>query len=380
MKKLTAVLMLSIGMLGATVARAEEPIKIGAVYALTGPVAPYGVAQQKGLQMRVDAMNAKGGLKGRQVKIIFYDSEANSNKAVQLLRRAIESDKVDIIVGPSTSGESLLAIPIANSAKVPIITHSGANAVVNPATPYVFQTSQYDRVSVPVILAEFQRLGYKKVAVLSATDAFGQSGLAVIKEFAPKYGLTLAATEEFDRQDTDMTAQVLRARQSNADVMLIWSTFPAPAIILRNAKAVGYSKPIYNSYAMATQDFIKQAGAAAENTYVMSAGILLPEAVPDSNPSKKSIMADYKAYMDKYKEAPNPSAQHALDAAAIIEAAAAKIDGPITRQSLRDAIEKTDLHGDNGYFKFSPTQHGVSTQDAPIVFLKVVGGKYTAQH
>ncbi|MFX4967315.1 ABC transporter substrate-binding protein, partial [Acinetobacter baumannii] len=86
----------------------------------------------------------------------------------------------------------------------------------------------------PVVLKEFQKKGFKKIALLTSTDGFGQSGLVLFKEMVPKYGMTLV-NEQFDRQDTDMTAQVLRARQANADVLMIWSTFPAPAIILRNA-------------------------------------------------------------------------------------------------------------------------------------------------
>jgi branched-chain amino acid transport system substrate-binding protein len=158
------------GLLLPQAALAEESLKIGAVYALTGPVAPYGVAQQKAIQLRVDAINARGGLKGRKIDVTFYDTEGNSNKAVQLVRKAIDSDKVDIIVGPSTSGESLLAGPIANEAKVPLIAHSGSQAVVEPAKPYVFQTAQYDKVAAPVVFQEFQRLGYHKVALLSSTD------------------------------------------------------------------------------------------------------------------------------------------------------------------------------------------------------------------
>jgi branched-chain amino acid transport system substrate-binding protein len=175
-----------------------------------------------------------------------------------------------------------------------------------------------------------------------------------------------------------MTAQVLRARQSNADVMLIWSTFPAPAIILRNAKAVGFTKPIYNSFAMAAPDFLNQAGANAEGTFVMSAALLLPEALSETSPAKKVVMEEYNEYFARYKEAPTPSAQHALDAMTIIESAVNRIEGPATRQTLRDAIETTDLYGANGLFRFSPTVHGVSSENAPIVFLLVKNGKFTA--
>jgi branched-chain amino acid transport system substrate-binding protein len=358
-------------------ALAQDAFKIGAVYSLTGPIAPYGVPQQKGLQLKVDELNARGGLKGRKVEILFYDSEGNGNRAVQLVRKAVETDKVDIIIGPSSTGESLAVSPIANSLKVPMITHSGALSVVEPATPYVFQTAQYDRVFMPVVLKEFQRLGYKKVALLSSTDGYGQSGSALIKEMAPRFGITIVE-EQFDRQDTDMTAQVLRAKASNADVMFIYSTFPAPAVILRNAKATGYDKPIYNSAAMAAVDFIKQAGATAENTYVVSAAMMLPKALPAGHPSQQVVNKDYEAYLAKYKEAPNPSAQHAMDAVDILEAAVKTIDGPITRQALRDAIEKVDIYGANGLFKFSPTAHGVSVDNPPIVFLKIVNGAFTA--
>ncbi|MBN8751512.1 MAG: ABC transporter substrate-binding protein, partial [Variovorax sp.] len=273
----------------------QPPVKIAAVYAITGPVAPYGVPQQKAVQMRAEQINERGGWKGRKVEVIFYDTEGNGNKAVQLVRKAIETDKVDLILGPSTTGEALAVAPIANSSQVPMITHSGAQSVVDPATPYVFQTAQYDRVGVPVVLKEFQKKGFKKIALLSSTDGFGQSGLTLFKEMTPKYGMTLV-NEQLDRQDTDMTAQVLRAKQSNADVLLVWSTFPAPAIILRNAKAMGYGKPIYNSFAMASQEFLKQSGPASENTFVMTAAMLMPAALPDSHPNKSVIMKDYNTF------------------------------------------------------------------------------------
>lgn len=357
---------------------AQQPVKIAAVYAITGPVAPYGVPQQKAVQMRAEQINERGGWKGRKVEVIFYDTEGNGNKAVQLVRKAIETDKVDLILGPSTTGEALAVAPIANSSRVPMITHSGAQSVVDPATPFVFQTAQYDRVGVPVVLKEFQKKGFKKIALLTSTDGFGQSGLVLFKEMVPKYGMTLV-NEQFDRQDTDMTAQVLRARQANADVLMIWSTFPAPAIILRNAKAMGYPKPIYNSFAMASQEFLKQSGASSENTFVMAAAMLLPAALPDAHPNKPVIMKDYVTFQTRFKEAPNPSAQHAMDAMTIVDAAVGKITGAIDRESLRDAIEKTELHGANGLFKFSPTVHGVSDEDPPIVFLKVMNNAFTPQ-
>jgi branched-chain amino acid transport system substrate-binding protein len=360
-------------------AHADDTVKIGAVYALTGPVAPYGIAQQKGLQLKADAINARGGVNGHKIQVIVYDTEGNGNKAVQMVRKAVESDKVQVIFGPSSTGEALAAGPIANSLKTPMIAHSGSLTVVDPATPYVFQTAQYDRVFVPSVLREFQRLGYKKVAMLHSTDGFGQSGSALMKEMAPKYGVTVVE-EQFDRQDSDMTPQILKAKNSGADVMFIYSTFPAPAVILRNAKALGYPKPIYNSAAVAALDFIKQAGDAGNGTFVSCAALMLPSALPDSNPSKAAVVRDYNEYMSKYKEAPIPSAQHAMDAMDIVEIALKKIKGPVTGQALRDEIEQVKFDGANGQFNFSPKQHGVGVDNPPVIFLKISNGKFVASN
>lgn len=357
---------------------AAEPVKVGLLYPLTGPVAPFGTGQQKAAQLWAEDVNRRGGLAGRPVELKFYDTEANGTKMVQFLRRMVESDQVDVVFGPSTSGEALLAVSVANEVKVPVLTHTTAYAVVNPVTPYMFQPFPTDRLFVPKVLEEFKRLGYKNIGLLSATDGFGQSGSSNFKELVSKWGMTLSH-EEFDRQDTDMTPQLLRVRQKGADVLVVWGTFPSPPIIMRNAKAIGFNKPIYNSYAMTNKNFITQSGGAAEGSYVISMPLLNPSSVNKDDPARKVNEKAYQDFVAKYKEAPVGSASPVFDSGLILESAVKLIKGSINRQSLRDAIEQTAVVGTNGTFRFSPANHsGLDEKGLTVVFVKIRGDEWVA--
>ena len=255
-------------------ASAQETIRIGAVYSLTGAGSFLGVPEERGLRMKVDEINKAGGINGKKVELVIYDTEGNTTKAAQLARRLIDSDNVLAVVGPSSSGESLLVAPIANESKVPLIAHAGTEKMTNPVTPWVFNTPPTDRIVAEHLLAIFKKRNLSQIGLMTAADGFGQSGANVVKELAPKHGITIVRHEEFNRQDPDITAQVLKVKDSPAQAMLIWSAFPAPTIILKSAKAAGFNRPIYNSFAAASKDLIVQAGAAAENTYVSSMRLL----------------------------------------------------------------------------------------------------------
>jgi branched-chain amino acid transport system substrate-binding protein len=227
------------------------------------------------------------------------------------------------------------------------------------------------------MLGYFKQHGLATIGLLSSADGFGQTGANMIAELAPSYGITINAKEEFGPRDTDMTAQVLKIRDSGADAMLIWSVNPGPTIILRNAKAVGYNKPIFNSYGGATQQLITQAGDAAEGTYVSSMRLLAPEAVPTNDPIHDIVNKIATDYQKKFGEAAPTFAAHTYDAMLIIDAAVKKIKGPITRDAIADAIPTVELPGGNGYFRFSATDHnGIDESSKPMVMMRVKNGSW----
>lgn len=357
-------------------ALAQDTLKVGAVYSTSGASSFLGVPEERGLRLKVDEINKAGGINGRKVELVVYDTEGNTTKAAQQVRRLIDSDNVQVIVGPSSSGESLLVGPIANESKVPMITHAGTEKMTSPVTPWVFNTPPTDRIVAAHMLSVFKKRGITKLGLMSSADGFGQSGANVVKEQAAAYGVEIVRAEEFNRQDPDITAQILRVKESTAQAMLIWSAFPAPTIIVKNAQAVGYTKPIYNSFAAASKDLIVQVGAAAEGTYVSSMRLLAPDTLKADDPMRpviNKIVADYKA---KYNEMPATFVAHSYDAMSIIEAAAKKITGPVTRENLRAAMETVTVPGGNGIFKLTPTAHGLDPQSQSMVMMVVKNGAW----
>lgn len=359
-------------------AAAQEPIKIGAIYSTSGPGAFLGVPEERGLRLKADEINKAGGINGRKVELVVYDTEGNTTKAAQLARRLIDSDGVLAIVGPSSSGESLQVLPIANESKIPLIAHAGTEKMTSPITPWVFNTPPTDRVVAAHLLGVFKKRGIRQIALLSAADGFGQSGANVIKELASQYGVTIARHEEFNRTDSDMTAQVLRAKESPAQAMLVWSAFPAPTIIAKNAAAVGYGKPMYNSFAAASKDLLTQAGPAAEGSFVSSMRLLAPETLKADDPVRGAVQKLYQDYRAKYNEAPATFAAHSHDALSLIEAAAKKVTGPLTREKLRAALETVTVTGGNGIYRLSPASHGLDPDSNAMVLLVAKGGQWVA--
>lgn len=374
-----ATLMVPAGLLlGSASGHAQDALKVGAVYATSGSASFLGVPEERGLRMKIDEINKAGGIAGKKVELVVYDTEGNTTKAAQLARRLIDSDNVHVILGPSSSGESLLVGPIANEAKVPLISHAGTEKMTVPVTPWVFNTPPTDRIVAAHLLDIFKKRALNRIGLMSSADGFGQSGANVLKEIAGQYGVQIVRHEEFNRQDPDITAQVLRIKDSNAQAILIWSAFPAPTIIVKNAVAAGFNKPIYNSFAAASKDLIVQAGAAAEGTYVSSMRLLAPDTLKAADPMRpviQKIVADYKA---RYNEAPATFVAHSYDAMSIVEAAAKKISGPITREKLRAAMETVTVVGGNGIFRLSPTAHGLDPSSQSMVLMVVKNGEWKA--
>ena len=356
-----------------------QPVRIGAVYSISGPGSFLGAPEDKVLRALADEANKKGGINGHKIELVVYDTEGNTGKAAQQFRRLATSDDVQVVFGPSSSGESLAVKDLANELKVPTLMHGGAEAITKPTMPYVFNTPPTDRISISGLLAHMKKMGITSVAMLSAADGFGQSGKNILNELAPQFGIKVVAQEEFNRTDADMTAQVLKAKSANPEAMLIWSALPAPVVILRAAQSAGFNKPIFTSYGAGTNDLVAQAGGAAEGLYLYSLRMLAPDSVPASDPAKAAITQLNDTYMAYYKVPAPVYAQHAYDAFIILEKALQTIKGPVTRDAIRDALEKVEISGTNGYFRITPQNHsGLDATSRSFVMLRSVKNKWVA--
>ena len=359
-------------------AQAQDKVKIGVLLALSGPASFLGEPEEKSFKLLADQKNAQGGVAGRKIEYVIYDTEGNGTKAVQQFRRLVDSDKVDVVLGPNTTAEALLIKPLATELQVPQLSFSGGEEVTVPPSPWVFQPVPNNRIVARHILGYMQKQGLKRVALLTATDAFGQGGANTVKQLLSSFGMTLAAAEEFGTRDTDMTPQILKIKTANPDALIVWSVNPGPSIVMRNAKAVGFDKPVFNSNGVASPQFIEQTAGAAEGSYVSSTRLVAPGSLPASDPSKvivTKLAADYKA---RWGKEPATFATIPYDALLILETALKNVQGPVSRKAMRDALQNVTLTGGHGAYRFSPDNHmGLDDKSQAMVMLRIVNGKFT---
>jgi len=367
----------ALSLTGRAHAQANE-IRIGYLGATSGPAAFIGATARNAFDMLVEQYNAKGGMSGKKIVPLAYDTEGNSTVASQQFRRLAESDRADVIIGPNTTGEALVTRTIAEELKIAMISMTGTEAIVVPPTPHVFKVAPTDRAVSRHMLQFAKSKGWNNIGIITSADGFGQAGATYLKDNAQKMDIKIVLAEEFGPRDTDMTPQVLRLRRANVDAMLIWSVNPGPTIILRNAAAAGFNKPIVNSFGVASLQLLDQAGRTAENTYVSSMRLLVPDQLPATDPLQPVVSkfaADYRA---RFNVPVTTFSGHAYDSLKLIELAVAKINGAITREAITAAITSgIDFPGCNGVMKYSATNHGGQDDNfSPMVMVQVKNGKF----
>ena len=349
-------------------------IKIGAILAETGPAAFLGGPEVRSLNMLVDEINAKGGIKGTTIELIVKDSASSPEKAVSFAKQLIEEDKVFAIIGPSTSGESLSIKKIAEDGKTILISCSAADAIVTPATPHVFKTAPSDSYAAQQIYTAMQKKGIKKIAVLSANDGFGKSGKEQLAKIAANFGITIVAEEVYDKGATDLSAIVAKLK-ANAEIQAVvnWSIVPGQSILAKNIRQAGWEVPIYQSHGFANIKYAEAAGAAAEGIIFPASRMLVADSLP-AGPQKDFLLKYRNSYESKFNEKVSTFGGHTYDAMTILVKAIEAVG--TDREKVRAAIENIKgLIGTAGVFNFSPTDHGGLGLDA-FAMLTVKNGQF----
>jgi branched-chain amino acid transport system substrate-binding protein len=202
---------LLVGLFGS--AQAQEPIRIGAFLSVTGGASFLGDPEQKTLEMVVERINAQGGVLGRKLQLVSYDDGGDAEKARTFTKRLLEQDKVDVIVGGSTTGTTMAAVPLVEEAQVPFVSLAGAVVIIEPVKKWVFKTPHTDRMACEKIFADLQARKLSKLALISGAGGFDKSMRGECMKVAPKYGIEFVADETYGATDTDMTAQLTKIRE-----------------------------------------------------------------------------------------------------------------------------------------------------------------------
>ena len=363
--------------LGAIAASAADPIRIGSVLSVTGPAAFLGDPELKTLQMYVEDLNKKGGVLGRQLELVHYDDGSDANKANGFAKRLLDDDKVDVLVGGTTTGSTMSMVPLAEKSGTPFISLAGAVVIVEPVKKFVFKTPHTDRMAAEKVFEDMKKRGLTKVALLSETSGFGASGKKETEGVAAKYGITLVANETYGPKDTDMSPQLTKIKNTaGVQAVFVFGLGQGPALVTKNYKQLGITLPLYQSHGVASDEFLKLAGPAAEGVRLPSPAQLIPEKLAANDVQKPVVTAYEKAYKTQYKTDVSSFGGYAYDGL-MLAVDAIKRANSTDKTKVRDALEATKgFVGTSGTFNMSPTDH-MGLDLSSFRMLEVKGGGWT---
>jgi branched-chain amino acid transport system substrate-binding protein len=354
---------------------AKAPYKIGGLFSITGPNSFLGEPERNSMQLLAEQINAKGGINGRPLELVIYDDEGDEGKAVLNANKLIEKDKVLAIVGPSLTGTTMAVIPIVEKADVPLISCAAGVKITTPVKNWVFKTPQTDVMAVAKLYEFMKRQGIRKIALLSVSNAFGDSGREQLVEQATGAGLQVVGDEKFGASDADMTPQLTKMRGLNPEAIVCWGTNPGPAVVAKNMEQLGVKTLLCQSHGVASKKFIELAGPACDGIVLPTGKILVAKSLPDNDPQKLVLLKYISDYEAKYKSAVSGFGGYAWEGLDMIVLALQKAGAD--RAKIRDEIEKINGYvGISGIFRLSPQDHNGLSRDEAFVMVRIVNGDW----
>jgi branched-chain amino acid transport system substrate-binding protein len=349
-------------------AHAADPINIGSVMDLSGPVATLGQYAKRGADVAVKEINAAGGINGRPLELISLNSESKPDLAASLgLRVASRSDVLAIIGGNFGSTQYALGA-LAEKQKVPFVTPTGLVTDAQRTWSYCYFTLVDFSDVAKVMLDYARKKGYKRIGLMRLEREYGELGSKFLHKYAPDYGIEIVAEERGADGDRDFTAQLSKIRDAKPDFIVVWFANPGGSLVLKNAKQIGISTPMIAPVSMDSVATVKLAGPAAEGL-ILAAQIASGEALD----RQKAFVAGYAA---AFPETPKPNSFEAAgyDVVKIIAAALKTMKEPYTRESLRDAIGKLSYDGAGAIIRYSATKNDPMSDT--IVLTQIKGGEF----
>jgi branched-chain amino acid transport system substrate-binding protein len=367
---------------GSSVA-AEDTVKIGAFFDLSGPASFIGTPTKLVADMVVDKINKEGGVNGQPIELIVGDTEGDPAKAVNIAKKFIYKDKVAAIIGPTRTGTGMAVKKIIHAGKVPTFMTVGGDPVIMGGPKlgpfdWVFKSPQRSSVAVKRLYTYLKDKGLVKIALLTASDGFGKDGVRWLTRLAPEFGLEIVAQEAFGPKDTDMTAQLTNAKNAGPQAIVVWTIGPAGSIVSKNKAQLGIDLPLFQCHGLPDPKYIELAGKASEGDRMPATKLMIVDALSDTDPQKPVIQEFVRLYTDEYgyhKQFPiNTHSGYAWDAIMIV--ASAMKQAGTEADSLRAAIERTTGYvGISGVYNLTPEDHNGLDVDS-MVIVQVKDGKF----
>jgi len=382
-KPRSSLLALAAAALALAAGAARADINVGVTLSATGPAASLGIPEKNTIALLPKAVA------GQKINYIVLDDGSDTTKAVSNARKLITEDKVDVVLGSTTSPNSLAMIDVVAEAQVPMISMAASAKIVDPVDDkrrWVFKTPQNDIMMSLAIASHMKDRGVKTVGFIGFSDAYGEGWFNEFSKAAGAKGLSIVANERYARTDSSVTAQALKLVAAKPDAILVAASGTPAALPQITLKERGYAGLVYQTHGVANADFLRVGGKNVEGTFLPAGPVLVAAQLPATNPVKKSALD----YVTKYEAANGKGTvstfgAHAWDAGQLLAAAipvalkAAQPGTPQFRAALRDALEgEKNVAGAHGIFNMSPTDHLGLDQRARVM-VKIENGTWKAQ-
>jgi branched-chain amino acid transport system substrate-binding protein len=360
-------------------AAALAQVKIGVTLSTTGPAGSLGIPEKNTIALLPKT------IAGKSVEYIVLDDASDSSAAVVNTRKLISENKVDAIIGSTTTPNTLAMIDVAAEGETPVISLASSARIIEPMSAkkaWIFKTPQTDTMMVLAILEHAAKRGMKTMAYIGFNDALGEAFFAEFEKFAETRKIRIVASERFSPRDTSVTAQVLKLLATNPDMVVIGASGTPAVLPARTLAERGNKGSVYFNHGVANNDFLRVGGKDVEGAYVPTSPVMVAAALPADNPARAAAL-DYKQRYEAAYGAGSVSAFGSYTWDAWLELAhaiplALKKAQPGTREfraALRDAIEGIhDLHVSNGVVNMSKNDHLGLDQRARVVVRIVNNG------
>ncbi|WP_088280603.1 ABC transporter substrate-binding protein [Ideonella sp. A 288] len=362
---------------------AQADITIGVTLSATGPAASLGIPEKNTVELMPRT------IAGQKVNYIVLDDASDTTAAVANVRRLVTESKVDVIIGSTTTPNSLAMLDVVAESQTPMVSLAASSRVVEPVDAkrkWAFKTPQNDIMMALAIAQHMADNGIKTVGYVGFADAYGEGWAQEFGKAAALKGINVVASERFNRTDASVTGQVLKLLGASPQAILVGGSGTPAALPQRTLRERGYAGKIYQTHGVANNDFLRVVGADGEGTLLPAGPVLVAAQLPASHPARKTALDYVAAYEAKFgKGSVSTFGAHAWDAGLVVQAAAtaalkkAQPGTPAFRAALRDALEATkEVAGAHGIFNMSANDHNGLDQRARVM-VKISKGAWVYQ-
>jgi branched-chain amino acid transport system substrate-binding protein len=275
----------------------QEPVRIAGLVELSGTGTTSGTNFDNGVKLAVKEINAAGGILGRKIEYTSGDTQSNPQIAKALAQKAVDQG-VYMVMGPVFSGSIIVSMAETRKAEIPNFTGGEAASITQQGNPYIFRTSFTQLAAMPKVARYLQEtVGAKTVAMMWVNNDFGKGGRDTLAKELEVKGIKVVADISTDPGQLDFSGAVLKAKQSNADALVVYTNEEESARALRELRKQGYDKPIVGETTLTSQKVIELAGDAA-NGAVAHVGLTSDAPQPTIKAFDEKFQKEYKSKAD----------------------------------------------------------------------------------